>query len=466
MGRASPAGQAPAAGLAQDVARAEAQLQQELLHTSRRRDPERFAVVAYRLAMVLGDAVVGDPGSRHQRAVTLFRQSAEAFAEVGSRLGEARARTGAGAALRALGCGDTALRELTVALELLADLDAPRDEASAATNLGVVLSDLGRHREAGEVLAVAMERFDPTTAEGRRGWATACVDRALAAAEEPGDDAALTAAGLYQRVLDEVAEAEAPSQHALAWYGLGMAELHLAGQQPRAPAGAGSGGPPSTSERLDRAERALAEAATRFHPGLWPGQHALCCLALAEVHQQRGDRTSLRRALARTEDALAVLDPRRFAPLRQRATACLAAVETALAGPGPEPTRAEHLAELMGDVDEDERRWWLRERVGRLVALPAGARERSLGELAQATCCLGRPRYDRVLASLLAVVMEWPIDEQAAVLRAQLLAHGRAGDGQRPDLDRALDQAVTAALESPQRVAVRDFLRSLGFERP
>ena len=52
-------------------------------------------------------------------------------------------------------------------------------------------------------------------------------------------------------------------------------------------------------------------------------------------------------------------------------------------------------------------------------------------------------------------------------LRAIIKGHRSIEDEEsRIDADRALDQAIGDALGGPQRVAVRDFLESEGWERP
>jgi hypothetical protein len=65
------------------------------------------------------------------------------------------------------------------------------------------------------------------------------------------------------------------------------------------------------------------------------------------------------------------------------------------------------------------------------------------------------------------VLIELPTEQLGFGLQARFDAHRRLEEGDvRDDADRALDQAVSDALQGPQRIAVRDFLYSLGWERP
>lgn len=262
-----------------------------------------------------------------------------------------------------------------------------------------------------------------------------------------------TATALYQRVLDEVDVSEVPYQHAMAWHGIGVVEMALAGEADEAGA-------------VARAERAFGEARRLFTPQAFPYQYALSCHNLAEVHRRRGDVLSLRRALACTEDALAVLDPHWFAAPRAQLSASLNDIEGQLALAGASMSRAEHFARLLGGCDEGERRWWLRERIGRLLALPGGACDEALGTLGDAICRLDPKTCGLVLQAELQVLMEWPVPLQATALRAQLFAHRRLDAQAAHEADAVLDESITHALNGPQRVMVRDYLRTFGYERP
>jgi tetratricopeptide (TPR) repeat protein len=472
-------------------AEAIAALECRLLATPRSRFPEQHAVAAYRLAMAYAELPAADMALNRRRALAHFLEAGDIFAELGMVIEEARARGSSGSMHRALGETGAAEEHLVAALRLLDDaLDAPGTAGRAravtgeiANNLGLLYSESGRFDEADRAFALAMESFDRSDVDGRRGWASACVNRGLAAAMR-GDAAGLQAAsGFYRRVLHEVQTTEAPYQHAMAWHGLGtieMASLRALGrtssdmeeQSMAPPPGADglgaspSGGGVDETACLARAEQAFDEARQRFPPHMFPYQYALSCYNLSEVHQRRNDVQSLRRAVAFLEDALAVLDPRWFGTLRQRVMASLARAERTLVELGAPATRAEHFASMVAGCDEAERRWWLRERIARLLALPQKACDDALGALADAICRLDPPAFRAVLQGELQVLMEWPVDLQATALRAQLFAHRRLDPDAGHKADAVLDESITHALNGPQRVMVRDYLRTFGYERP
>ncbi len=66
----------------------------------------------------------------------------------------------------------------------------------------------------------------------------------------------------------------------------------------------------------------------------------------------------------------------------------------------------------------------------------------------------------------LTVLTELPTENLESALLARLGAHQRLSDTVREAADAALGQAVGDALNGPQRVFVRDFLSSHGYERP
>lgn len=472
-----------------------AALECQMLVTPRRRFPARRAVAAYRVAMAYAELPGGDMGVSRRRAMACFAEASEIFAELGMVVEEARARNGTGSVYRALGQPAMAERHFTAALAGLEGAAAASEVAGAvsavaaeiANNLGLVCSETGRLEEADRAFAQAMESFDCSEVDGRRGWASACVNRGLAAATRGDVDGLRAAIGFYQRVLDEVDASEVPYQHAMAWHGIGVVEMALAGgaggaveQVPgeledgglAVASGAEGGATAAIAGEVDevgslaRAERAFGEARRRFAPQVFPYQYALSCHNLAEVHRRRGDVLSQRRALAYLEDALAVLDPHWFAALRAGISASLASTERRLALAGVPVTRAEHFAHLLAGCDEVERRWWLRERIGRLLALPAGARDDALGTLANALCRLDPKAFGVVLQAELQVLMEWPVPLQATALQAQLFAHRRLAPEAAHEADAVLDESITHALNGPQRVIVRDYLRTLGYERP
>jgi hypothetical protein len=109
----------------------------------------------------------------------------------------------------------------------------------------------------------------------------------------------------------------------------------------------------------------------------------------------------------------------------------------------------------------------VRERIFRLLAQPE---PRNLTAIAELTRAIGLLPYDdarKIYEAVMKLVIELPQDTQALSLRAIISAHASIEDPEvRESADRALDQAIGDALGGPQRVSVRDFLESEGWERP
>lgn len=175
---------------------------------------------------------------------------------------------------------------------------------------------------------------------------------------------------------------------------------------------------------------------------------------------------NLRRALARFEDATAILDTRLHADAWKQAYASLARVEEQLSAEFPGSTRVDHFAALLATTTDEERAALLRERMFRLFALPDTSRDRALTEMALAAVKVGR-NGGLIMECELELIMEMRHEHQEPALRARFAAHRQLGDEEeREAADQALDAAIGAALGAPQRVFVRDFLYSLGWERP
>jgi hypothetical protein len=198
----------------------------------------------------------------------------------------------------------------------------------------------------------------------------------------------------------------------------------------------------------------------------FPFQYALVKHNLGLAWAGLGGTANLRRSLASFEDAVAVFDSRVHADAWRQSYASLERADQELAGRASGLSRSDHFAALLAAAGPDERLALIRERLHRLLALPAENR-RLLTELALASARLD---YDDALAVMeaeLSVLIELPTEQLDAGLRARVDANRRLeSEEARENADRALDQAVGNALQGPQRISVRDFLYSLGWERP
>ena len=271
----------------------------------------------------------------------------------------------------------------------------------------------------------------------------------------------------YDQAQGDLDADEAPYHYALVHHSAGSAYSALAARRP--------------AERLrllEEAVRAFGESLTVFTRTGFPYQHALAKYnlgsaqaAMADVAAQevgRGGKSrlqNLRRALANFEDAVALLDTRLHADAWKQAFSRLSQIEEQLGEEVPGATRADHFAALLALTTEEERHALLRERLLRLLALPEPRNLSTLTELAVAAVRVGR-NGGLIIESQLALVMELPHESQEVSLRAVFEAHQTLSGEERESADRALDAAIGAALGAPQRIFVRDYLYSLGWERP
>jgi tetratricopeptide (TPR) repeat protein len=369
----------------------------------------------------------------------------------------ARVLNGAGAAHRALGDRARAAKLFEQAADLLEHQERDDERAGVLNNLGLVRTELGQPELAVAACDVAVELFDRESAEGRRGRIAALHTRGMAHAGRGGEDGLEAALADYRQAAAELDPEEAPYHHGLVHHSIGTTYSALATRQP------------------DRRERLLAEARAAFDESLsvftrraFPFQHALAEHNLGLALAGLGGTANLRRSLAAFEDSVSLLDPRLHAGPWRQAYASLERVEKELEQRFPGQSRADHFAALLAVCDPEERRALLQERITAALDLPVENRRRSaLTELALASARLDREDGRAVMEAELSVLIALPTEQLETGLRARLDAHRRLDDDEaRQEADRAFDQALSDALQGPQRIAVRDFLYSVGWERP
>lgn len=442
-------------------------LEAQLKSTPRALRPYEHAAVAYRLGLAYAENPVGSRGEMLRKALACFDVAAAIFDPRFDPVEHARVLNAAGASQRALGDRRKAAELFAKAAELFEGRDRDDERAAALNNLGLARSELGEIEGAVSAFDGAAVLFDATTAEGRRGVVATLLNRGQAHAAlgtEEGLEAALED---YDQAQGDLDADEAPYHYALVHHSAGSAYSALASRRPA-----------ERHRLLEEAVRAFGESLTVFTRSAFPYQHALAKYnlglaqaGLAEVAGQemggggKGRLQNLRRALANFEDAVALLDTRLHADAWKQAFASLSRVEEQLGGEIAGASRADHFAALLAFTTEEERYALLRERLLRLIALPEPRNRNALTELSVATVRVGR-NGGLIMEAELTLVMELPIENQEIALKAIFDAHATLGDEEREEADRALDAAIGAALGAPQRIFVRDYLYSLGWERP
>ncbi|CAN5497104.1 hypothetical protein BH20ACT2_BH20ACT2_00870 [soil metagenome] len=432
-------------------------LEARLAATSRAQRPHEHAAVTYRLGLAYAESPIGNPTENLRKALACYDVAAAIFDARYDPVENARVLNAAGAAHRGLGRAGQAAKLFEQAADLLKGHDRAPERAAALNNLGLARAEAGDLVAALATYGEAAAEFDDTTAEGRRGRAAALHNRGLAHAA-PGTVEGLEAALVdYAEAAASVDDEEAPYHHGLIAHSAGVASTALSARRP-----------------ADR-RRLLADAITSFERALgvftrlaFPYQHALARHNMGRALAATGDHDNLRRALACYEESVAMLDPRVHKDMWHQAYASLEAVEAQLADhpAPPAPGRVGHFAALVAVCDPGERRQLLRERLTRLVALPVEAQHGALVELALASVAAGADNGRAHIEAELGVFMELPTEALDAGLAARLDAHGRLAEADREPADRAFDLAIGDALGLSQRIAIRDRLTSMGFERP
>lgn len=440
-------------------------LEAELARIRVGRDPDGWALAAYRVAVARSEAADGDLDG----ALDLLDRAGRILTEARSPVEHARICTAAGHCQRRLGRPDRAAPLFERASDLVRDRTPAEEQAAALVNLGLALTEIGRPDEAVEPLGRALDLLAGVDGdEAGRVRAAALINRAQALQALGGDDELERAVADY-RAAAVAGSPDAP-QRGMALHGLGSAILE---QIRRDVVDRGRG----IGEAIDAFEQALGvltEAA-------FPFQHAIARHSLAVAFERRAGPSDAARALAGAEAAMSIFDLRLHRPQWAAAADTLARLEQKLEeadGPG---TRSDRFARLLAAVPPDERTGLLRDRLARLATAPEIRRRRDLDELAAALTRLDSQEheavdyeavgrecevvdYEAVMRSMIPVLMELPdpvLDSACASLAAAHRASGRV-----EVFDGVLDRVIHDLLFGPQRVRVRDLLTAAGWVRP
>lgn len=458
---AEPGGKGNPPGPEFDRGRAIAALEAQLAATPRRSRPRDHAVVAYRLGMAYAESPLGDSAANLRRALASYEVASSLFDPELHPVEHGRVLNAAGAARRLLGEPQPAAALFARAASLMEGGGREEERAAALNNLGLVRTELGHRQAAMEAFDEALGLFDQASAEGRRGRVATLHNRGLALVDEDTETSVSRALQDYRAALSYTDTDDAPYHYALVQHSMGIALSRLAALEPD-----DSRRSEGRTTHLLEAIGAFGEALSVFTRSAFPYQHALAKHNQGLAWLGLGGTDGLRRALACFEDAVAMLDPRIHADAWRQSYASLTRVEETLQASTSVELRAAHFAALLASCGEDERRQLLHERLARLLVLPAPRRRSALAELALGAAQLGASEQKVVLESELAILMEQPPEGLAAALQSQLDAHRHLQGEAKEAADRVLDQAVGDALVGPQRMYVRDYLASLGFERP
>lgn len=431
-------------------------LQKQLANTPRATRPHEHAVIAYRLGLAHAESPTGNPAEGLRRALAFYDVAAAIFDPRFEPVFHARVLNAAGAAHRGLGDRRKAAELFEKAVALFAEGGTDNERAAAYNNLGLARSEMGQPAAAVEAFDSAIALFDAYEAEGKRGIISTLHNRGQAHAAMGTEESLEAAVADYEEARGLIDPDENPLHHGLVEQSMGVACAALAQLSAE-----------GRTAFHHEAIRAYGNALQVFSRSAFPYYHALTKYNQAQAYLGLGGVANLRRALASLEDALAVFDTRLHADAWKQTYGTLEWVEKQLASLGAPATRAGHFAALLAVAGLDERASLVRERMARLIDQPDSVAASGVAELAQAVGRLGYDEGRKVYETLLKLIIELPQDSQGRSLRAIIAAHAGIDDEEaRLDADRALDQAIGDALGGPQRVAVRDFMASEGWERP
>lgn len=422
------------------------ELKRRLERTPRHRQPLQHAALRYSLGMAWAELPTGDRQMNLSRAIAAYEDAAELFTAERFPVEHARVQNARGAALRELGDQRRAVTVLEHALEVLRTADAAGNAAeygAALNNLGLARSELGDHEVAVEILRDATAAFASGGEELTRQRVMAMHNLAQARAAADDHEAAVVT---YTEAIEDTDPEELPYQWGLLHHGLGVSLTALG--------------------RSGAAAEAFRRSLRVFTRQRYPFQHALAKNNLGLAHAQSGDVVSLRRAVAAYQDALQVLDVRLHRAQWEQAYQNLTKAEEALEERGSGGSRAEHVAALVADLDdEDERLEFVRERLMTIMQLPEPQKLERLAELDLAALKLADPVPRSYTGAWLNVLMELPNEMLLAGLRARIAAMDELPEEEQDEAGQMLEITIREELLAPQRIRVRDSLEHLGYER-
>lgn len=453
--RAGPLEGKPAPSARVDRGQVIKSLEDQLTRTPRGEAPYDHARLAYRLGMAYAESAGTSP-EMLRKALACYDTAAAIFDPRLDPVEHGRVLNAAGIAHRALGGQPKAVELYQKAVELFDGHDRGQELAAILNNLGLAQAELGHLDEAVEAFDRAVDLFDTDEADGRRGRAATLYNRGQAHQAKNTPEALEAALADYGEALSTIDMEEAPLHYGSLQNAMGAVCFALAATSDE-----------DRDRMLQEAAHAFDESLVVFNRNDFPFQFALAKHNLGLAHTRLGGTANLRRAIGAFEDTLAMLDTRVHADFRAQAYANLQAAEKALEESFPGMTRTEHFAHLVAGCKEGERRSLMRERIHYVLSIPEPRRSSAMAEVALAIAKLPYEKALRLMTDELEIVIEMPIEKQHVAYSARYAAHCELTDEEvRLTADKALDQAIGDALGGPQRVYVRDYFTSLGWERP
>lgn len=421
----------------------------------RKVDSLRWATAAYRLGMATAEQPTASPEQNLREALGYYQKAADVLTVGRAPVEHARILNAAGSAHRMLGDPSTASRLFRQALGLMAGKGVAAEEASVLNNLGLVLCEGGQLDDAIEAFMKSLELLPGANEEQVRTMLATKHNLGQVYLARGGVDGCDAAISVLSDAAATAGGTEASMHTAMIDHSLGIAWKAKATLDP-------VGGDGHLSEAVAAFQRCL----TVFTSIGFPMQHAIAKHNLGHTLAGRDDVASLQRALANYEDALNIFDPRLHKQHWQEAFANAEAVEARLEVAVPGATRADHIAMLMGSMDENERLMFIRHRFVQMERLPKTNQIDRFTEFFYAVITQPAASFVATIRTVITVLMELPETLLESALESQLAAHSMLDNHDQRAADFILDEAINALLFGPQRIRVRDILDDIGWERP
>jgi tetratricopeptide (TPR) repeat protein len=339
-----------------------------------------------------------------------------------------------------------------MAVDLMTDRAPVWERAAAMNNLGLALSDIGRHEEAVDALTQAVRDFEavartdqqtdnPSGTAPQRVMAHHNLGQVFASAGRHDE-----AVGVYRDALTTIDPQELPYQWGLIHHALGVSLTAV--EDPQA------------------ASASFETALKVFSRMRHPFQHALAKNNVGLAYAQIGDVVSLRRAVTAFNDSMAVLDLRVHHELWQQAYANMQLAEQSLVQLGHDDTLTQHFVKLLPHLEENDRIDMMRDRLMRLLSLPEPQRGEALAKMDMAAIDLEEDDSIAVTVAGLAVLLELPDELLSLGLKSRMAAIGALQrDEELDDAAWVIEQSISGGMLAPQRIRLRDRLEELGYER-
>lgn len=422
---------------------------------NRATDPVAWAVAAYRAGFATAEEPSSNPAENQRAALGYYEQASEVLTAERAPLEHARIVNAAGSAHRMLGNAAKALKLFSEAAQLMSGRASIGEEASVLNNLGLAFSEAGHLDKAVEAFNKTIAILPTETDEHIRTLLATKHNLAqthLAAGGVGGCDSAIAE---LNDALKLASGNEVSMHQGMIWHTLGIAYKARAALEP-------ADAELLISDAIENFERSLSV----FTSVGFPFQHAIAKHNLGHAYAALDDEESLQRALSYYDDAMNIFDPRLHKAQWTEAFTNAQAVETRLAVVVPGASRADHIATLIGSMDEIERLAFLRQRFAQMERLPETNQLDRLTEFAHAVITQPPESFVATLRTMIMVLMELPDSLLQTALRAQLSAHAMLDPHDQRACDFVLEEAINLQLFGPQRIRVRDILAEIGWERP